>query len=359
MHSGPSYTHNKYRLWWANMESTSLKYALRTRIIDWLIGDWKKVTEIDSEGYTLLLPVPADLPVFVKLAIENVSRQSHNHLNELLIIPDNYTDNFEKLVRKATAAHSLPPWRIIKFSLKDKLFAMSSNFVHFQQIVSGLAQVRTSYTLIHDADLFLLDKNFFEDHFAQCANNSHLTFGLDWRKSIGPEKKNVAATWEIMVNTEWARSFNRFLHRKRAVIFNGDKYGFDTLLLAQYLSPSSKIGISSNQNYCHLNFAIASYRRFRNSIGPFNDWQYKLLLLRLCICEYDDSSYNYGLPTDNEFIAALDGNSRKVTYSTVEAHEYYTKFKKRVDDLRQKKILTDKGILPMLDVINRFDEKLL
>ena len=40
------------------------------------------------EGYTLLLPVPADLPVFLRLALANAAAQDCDGRVETLVIPD-------------------------------------------------------------------------------------------------------------------------------------------------------------------------------------------------------------------------------------------------------------------------------
>jgi hypothetical protein len=310
-------------------------------------------------GFTVLLPVPSDLPVFVKLAIENISHQKSKSLEDVIVIPDHYTAAIDETVRRTADAVGLASCRVLRMPPKDQWFARSSNFVHFMQIATGLAKVGTSHALLHDADLFMFDEGFLEKHFETCRQGDYAALGIDWRENIGPEKKKVAATWELMLNTRWARSFNRYRHRKHGIEVEGKTYGFDTLLFAQWMSPNEKIDVSNSGDYCHLNFTIATFRRYSNRRSVFPDWQYKLLLLKLCILEYDDSGYDYKLPSKEEFLMALTGKSNKLTYAIDKAKDYYPNFKRRLEYLIQKKVLTTKGIDPMREVIDAFDNQLL
>src|SRR5947207_2233547 len=49
---------------------------------------WRPETAQKVPGYSLALPVPADLPVFLRLALATAAAQADEHRVETLVIPD-------------------------------------------------------------------------------------------------------------------------------------------------------------------------------------------------------------------------------------------------------------------------------
>lgn len=56
---------------------------LRQKLIEYAYSRWSKSDRGLSDGYTILLPIPSDLPVFLSLAPEIIER--------LLVVIDEYT----------------------------------------------------------------------------------------------------------------------------------------------------------------------------------------------------------------------------------------------------------------------------
>ena len=55
-----------------------------------LYGKWEPRLSVPVPGYSLLMPVPGDLPVFLKIALDVCGKQNHQHLIETIIVPDQW-----------------------------------------------------------------------------------------------------------------------------------------------------------------------------------------------------------------------------------------------------------------------------
>ena len=86
----------------------------------------------------------------------------------------------------------------------------------------------------------------------------------EWFAQHGLE--HVTATWEMMLEVEWARSFAPWQHRGQAASINGQKHVCDTLLLPQCLTEPKRIGRRGNdRGMIHFNYVIGTYRWFEKS----------------------------------------------------------------------------------------------
>lgn len=57
----------------------------KATIWKWLYARWSKPVVEPIPGYTILLMVPGDLPVFLKIALEMCITQNPEHLVETLV----------------------------------------------------------------------------------------------------------------------------------------------------------------------------------------------------------------------------------------------------------------------------------
>jgi hypothetical protein len=64
-------------------------------------------------GYTIMLTVPGDLPVFTKIALEICSRQRSDHLVETLVIPDRLTAELPELLEGWSKDYVTSPIRLV------------------------------------------------------------------------------------------------------------------------------------------------------------------------------------------------------------------------------------------------------
>ncbi len=302
-----------------------LKTLVWTRFMSYIINDtrvflirlfyshWMKKNRDLGAGYTILLPTPSDLPVFLALALEVISKQNQAHLKEIIVIPDWPSSKFERYFETLIKSINCAPIRLVNINSTDKLawkLTKSITTRHFTQIVRGIDETTTQHAIIHDSDLFLPPGDFLLQQFLTCKNNNYFVYGLDMRRSLSRfDRKEFVATWEMTCSTNWFRSFPPYMHKGQVIKINGRRQEFDTTLLPQYLTDPSHISWKNRNNeYVHFSYVIASYRNFINKKGYIPAYSVKLFLIRTLVDVFDCTGWEYrGLPEHEEFLAGKHG----------------------------------------------------
>jgi hypothetical protein len=194
--------------------------------------------------------VPGDLPVFLRLALANIGAQESAWNAPILVVPDHSTpaivDAFvawkaETGARNVHLIHVPPVGRTLA-----RLARGDPATNYFLQIHNGVTHVRTTHALLHDADLFLTDATFLDRHYRRCAERGLACLGVspawdDWLRLHALE--HVVATWELMFDTRWMRSFSPWRHRSHFGWVHGEWHGFDVTLYTQAkTSPPCALG---------------------------------------------------------------------------------------------------------------------
>jgi len=115
---------------------------------------------------------------------------------------------------------------------------------HWLQMVNGVEAATSTHALLHDADLFPTHNNFLAGHYAAMRERDLAFLGLNpvWDKWYAENGlAHVTATWELMFNIDWARSFKPWMHRGHRGEANGQVHEFDTMLQPQCLTPPRRI----------------------------------------------------------------------------------------------------------------------
>ena len=286
---------------------------LRLSLIKSIYSKWDNTNTQLNSGYTLLIPTPADLPVFLALALEIVSNQNHTDLKEIVIVPDWPSDAFVNYF-KSYLHNILPiPIRFVNINKTDQLawqFTKSITTRHFTQIVRGVETITTDYFLLHDSDLFLPPGDFLYQQYLSCTKNDYFVYGLDMRRSLTRfDRKEFVSTWETTFSTKWFKSFPPYMHKGQITNIKGIRQEFDTTLLPQYLSDEKHIGWQDRSNeYTHFNYVIASYRNFINKKRFLPEYSLKLLLIRLLVDVFDNTDWRYyELPDFEDFLNGKHG----------------------------------------------------
>ena len=76
-------------------------------------SSWHKAVGARTPGYSVMLAVPADLPVFLKIAMSTINAQQNAGLIETLVIPDMPTPEFEEAFARAKKDWSNGPIRLV------------------------------------------------------------------------------------------------------------------------------------------------------------------------------------------------------------------------------------------------------
>ncbi|MGH3029506.1 MAG: hypothetical protein ACRDNE_01835 [Gaiellaceae bacterium] len=314
-------------------------------------------------GYSLLLPVPADLPVFLKVALSVCRAQERDHRVETIVIPDRRSPEFARLFRALRSEWDGEPLRVAQLGHLGTMLSRtvaSAHTRHWLQIVHGINASRSTHALLHDADLFLSDPSFLRTHFEQGAGRA--CFGVsdvwdDWYRENG--FRHVVATWELLFDLSWATGFEPWVHRGHDDVLDGKAHTFDTMLLPQCLTGPELVGRrDDNQGFIHFNYVVCAYRSFQRRSGPFEDQGFSLLLIRLLVAAYEMSRWCHDLPSLPRLVAGLRDATAPVTYRAPETRAKYETFRSKLDALIASGLLPTKGVETVARSIEPFDAAL-
>ena len=321
-------------------------------------------------GYTLLMPVPADLPVFVRLAIANVAAQEPSGRREILIIPDRHGVEIARAVAAAKAETGLPDLRLIALPPLSRAFGRlarsdpATNY--FLQLHAGVTESTTTHALLHDADLFLTEADFLARHYQRCAGRGLACLGVSpawdhWLREHGFD--HVVATWEMMFDVRWMRCFPPWRHRAHFGWLDGQWHGCDVTLCSQAKTASRlcELHPAAETSFVHFNWVIGTYRHFQRSAGaPMDDTHFNLLLIRVLVDALDGRLSGIrrvpvGLPSADELAHGLTDPSRRVTYMGTSAAANYGFFREKVRRLYEGPLFDDAAIGAIEHRLGPFD----
>lgn len=275
--------------------------------------------EPGEEGYSLLLPVPGDLPVFLELALAVCRLQDPAHRVETLVIPDRLTPAVRRIV--ADAAPSWPgPLHLVPLPRLDRLvlpMLADGHKNHGAQLIQGVRRARADRILLHDADLFLMDPQVHVDEYTTAAKEDLDVLGISpaWDPWYAARGAELAATWEQVGRVAWFRSFPPHRHLGHDAVVGGERHTFDTTFWPQLHTPATAraVGVGLAERTVHFNYTIVTYRKYvahcRQSSEPFPDSNFRILLIRLFV-ELFGGGEDYGLPSLEELTAGLEGERR-------------------------------------------------
>jgi hypothetical protein len=291
-----------------------------------------------EEGYTLLVPVPGDLPVFLRVALAVIRHQQADHRVETLVIPDVVTTEVRDIVER-TRAEWTGPLRLRPLPFPERWALPRLNNPgrnHAVQLITGTAHSRASHVVLHDADLFLMEPDILDRQYVTCAKRRLACLGVSpvWDPWFAAHDRYPAATWELCARADWLKSFVPALHMAHENELFGERHAFDTTLYPQAITHPDLIGIEPSTDIVHFNYVISHYRHFlRNTATPFTDNRFLLLFIRLLVDLFDASRSNdYRLPSLSDLGACLGRPEPEIAFPSVEeGSEGYLYFRQRVE----------------------------
>lgn len=328
----------------------------------WSYIKWDRSVKEPLEGYTILLPVPGDLPVFLKIALEVSSTQNPAGLVETLVIPDQKVSGFTELFDIWKDKFDLSAIRLIHPSPVEQLIARYQNNPHnnhWLQIIRGVNGTRSTHALLHDADLFITEDNFMKTHYQTCVKRGLACLGVSpvwdsWYQDQGIE--HLAATWEIMFDVTWARRFQPWEHRGHNGVIHGKPHTFDTMLYPQCQTKPNKIDRHKQEwGFIHFNYVICTYRWFQQSKGSFEDDYFRILLIRLLIDAFDPSGWSYSVPTLEVLEKGITDKSNRVTYKEKDTAQHYPEFRSKLEKLITSGIIDSEKASILAKGVRHFD----
>ena len=303
------------------------------------LGRWPVFSPTAAgEGYTLLVPVPGDLPVFLRVALAVLRHQQADHRVETLVIPDVVTPAVREIVEQ-TRADWPGPLRLQPLPVPERWVLPRLNNPgrnHALQLITGTAHSRVSHIVLHDADLFLMEPDILERQYATCAKRRLACLGVSpvWDPWFAAHDRYPAATWELCARADWLKSFVPALHMAHENELFGERHAFDTTLYPQAITHPDLIGIEPSTDIVHFNYVISNYRFFlRNMQNSFTDNRFLLLFVRLLVELFDASrSREYRLPSLIDLGTCLGRREAEIAFpSGKEGPERYRRFREQLE----------------------------
>jgi hypothetical protein len=332
---------------------------------------WEPATT-DAElvpGYSLLMPVPSDLPVFLRLALANVAAQDPTGRAEILVIPDRPSAAIARAFDACKAELGVADLRLVELNAMGRALGRLSSDPgtnHFLQLHAGVTETATAHALLHDADLFLTDQHFLARHYRRCAERGLACLGVspawdDWLRDHG--FGHVVATWELMFDVRWMRSIPPWRHRWHHERVHGEWHGFDLTLYSQARTSPERCELDpgADDSFVHFNWVISAYRNFQRSRGrPMEDDRFTMLLIRLLTDALDhgrngSQSRTIDVPDVAELTRGLTDPSQRVTYCADETRANYAAFRDKVSHLYRAPLFDDRAVEVIEERLAAFD----
>lgn len=293
-------------------------------------------------GYTLLVPVPGDLPVFLELALSCLATQTHRDRVDTVVIPDRPTRQVAAAVAARRDTWSGPLLlRPLPLPERVVLPRLGNPFHNYGvQVITGVGTARGSHVILHDADLFLLRPEVLDERYRRTRDERLYVSGASpvWDPWFAEQGLAVAATWEMCAARDWVRSFPPYLHMGHEGEVLGQRHVFDITLHPQALTDPRRIAVHDGErDIVHFNYVIATYRHFQKSPGDFTDDRFRLLLVRLFVDVFAEQPFDYRLPSITELSRGLPrgpgSGNQAVRYpvATAEVSEGYRDFRDKVN----------------------------
>lgn len=326
----------------------SSKEAALNRIYRLAFGRWPRRARPAEPGYSLLLAVPPDLPVFLEIAVSVCRRQDPSHRVETLVIPDRHSSTFRSQFERISADWPEGQMRLVGPTLLGRLLRphlKRPSMVHWLQLVAGARIARGSHALLHDADLFMQAPRFLADLYERCRDGALACAGIDRPSQDSewvddPRCQHIVACRDLMIDLGWMRSLSPNAMRPQRGKFPDASYWFETTLLQQAKTPPNKVGQPIASGLVHFEYVIGAFRRFERSRGPFEDQYFRLLLIRLFTDAFLQGSADTRTPSMERLQAGLTDPSGRVFYGP-EARKNYPAFRGELTRLMECGALTD------------------
>lgn len=286
-------------------------------------------------GYSLLMPVPGDLPVFLEMALSVCALQDRAHRIETIVVPDKVTPHVRQVVQRYRPEWD-GPLLVAALPLPERVFLpyLRNPFHNYGvQLITGVQAAAGSHVILHDADLFLLRTGLLDERYRRTREEGRWVTGVSpvWDPWYADRGLTIAATWELCATRDWLRSFPPSLHMGHTSELYGEQHTFDITLHAQALSDQRRIAIHPyDDDIVHFNHVIGTYRHFQRAKGTFLDDRFRLLLIRLFVDVFAEVPYGYRLPSLADLRRGLDDRHAEVTYPAPDAEllARYTGFRR-------------------------------
>jgi hypothetical protein len=333
-------------------------------------GRWRRSRPL-AAGYTILLPMPMDMPFLLRFALEGLRHLDTENCNQIVVVPDGWGDDGGKAFRDVIAVCENPRVELaelrpgIRFYIQNiqmrKTRQSAANWSHWAQIVEGTASARSEYAFLHDADAFFVDADALERQYRECRDQAMETLGIQVRTDAFFQRVGYAipGTWEMMYSVPWARHRNPLYLKGMWQSTPHGIHEFDTMLYPQYLDyPRGKIGtMAVPPRLVHFHGAVTTYRVLKDHARrPLIDMLFRLLLLSILEELLPAPDGRRILPVPGELARGLTDLSAPIIYNSETATREYPNFRKQIGELCESPTFAGSRADRIRELIQPFDE---
>jgi hypothetical protein len=299
--------------------------------------------------------------VFLELALQVLDYQAADGRVETIVLPDQDTPAVRAIVDRARR-HWSGPLRLRPLPLPERWLLprlKSGSRNHGMQVVAGVEAAKAQYVVLHDADLFMLRRDFLRSQFEHCRDGGLYCTGVNpvWDRWYADRGMVLAATWEMVASTAWLRSYAPWRQIGHDDTLHGERHTFDTTLYAQAVTDRSRIDIvPRDQDFVHFNYVITSYRDYQRRRGTYRDTDFRLLLIRLFVDLFSQVTGPPAVPALDVLAAGLGATSGLVVYPDAgEGQSRYADFRARLGRALQGSFVDDTRRRQALSALRPFD----
>jgi hypothetical protein len=332
-----------------------------------VFGRWRR-QELE-EGYTILLPMPMDMPFLLRFALEGLRNLDTTHCKQIIVIPDGWGDDGGKGLRRVVESAEDPRLELVELRPTAQMFIHrlkksvlgAVNSCHWAMIVEGVDHSHCAHSFLHDADAFIVDADGLERQYRECRDRGMDTLGVqarwdDFFKQLG---YTIPGTWELMFSNRWARRRDPTALKGRTRPTPYGDFVFDTMLASQFLDyPAGKVGVMDPPpRFVHFSGSITTYRYFRTQSGrTVVDEFFRLLSLSLLEELLPDADGDRTLPTVAELARGLTDPTAPVSYRSDVADHEYPIFRGLIDTLCESTLMHGERAETLQRLLRPFDE---
>ena len=299
------------------------------------LARWRPRAEDREPGYTLLLPVPGDIPVFLELALRVCALQRSRHRVRTVVIPDRPSRPVRSLVMAAQRDWE-GPLDLVFLPHPERWalpFLRSGSRNHGLQLITGINATASSHVVLHDADLFLLDDVFLDSQYVMCRDRNLACLGVSpvWDPWYAGHGRHLAATWEMTAEVAWLLQYTPYQQIGHDDELFGETHTFDTTLYPQATTEPDRIDVfDRGQEFVHFNYVISSYRDYQRTGRRYLDTNFRILLVSMFAELFSRHGWSPPIPTVAEMARGLSGPDGPVRYpSRAVGAEEYAEFRGR------------------------------
>ena len=293
-----------------------------------------------SEGYTVVIPAPMDMPFLTYLSLQGLHEIDLSRCREILVVPDGCASDGGKALAEAIQASNIPDARLLPVRNRNRatlaLFG-HGGIAHWLTIVDAIREAGTDLLYLHDADAFFTQPELIESNYQMCKTQDLMSLGVTPRwdpkfKELGIE---VPGTWELMFSSTWARKWSPVEHKAGQHDTPAGPVFFDTMLYPQYRDHGSGlIKVAESDAFVHLSGTVVTYRKFLDFSGRcVGDELFRLLFLSLLNELSPRIASECKLPTVEELAMGLSNPARRVHYCFPDAAANYLEFRETIRKL--------------------------